>query len=116
MRLALFVVAVLAVAHSAAYAEQRYALVIGANPGWSQDRPLRYAENDAERVRDVLVVARRLRAGSRRAAARSRHGEVRATLREARAHRAERAARTRSCSSITRVTPTTSGCTCAAIR
>ena len=25
------------------------------NPGWSSDRPLRYAENDAERVRDVLV-------------------------------------------------------------
>ncbi|HEX3759544.1 MAG TPA: caspase family protein, partial [Kofleriaceae bacterium] len=39
----------------AARAEQRYALVIGANPGWSQDRPLRYAENDAERIRDVLV-------------------------------------------------------------
>ncbi len=38
-----------------AHAEQRYALVIGSNPGWSQDRPLRYAENDAERVRDVLV-------------------------------------------------------------
>jgi hypothetical protein len=38
-----------------ARAEQRYALVIGANPGWSQDRPLRYAENDAERIRDVLV-------------------------------------------------------------
>jgi len=38
-----------------AHAEQRYALVIGANPGWSQDRPLRYAETDAERMRDVLV-------------------------------------------------------------
>jgi hypothetical protein len=38
-----------------AFAEQRYAIVIGANPGWSSDRPLRYAENDAERVRDVLV-------------------------------------------------------------
>ena len=38
-----------------ARAEQRYALVIGANPGWSQDRPLRYAEQDAERMRDVLV-------------------------------------------------------------
>ncbi len=38
-----------------AFAEQRYAIVIGSNPGWSQDRPLRYAENDAERVRDVLV-------------------------------------------------------------
>ncbi|MFN0245292.1 MAG: caspase domain-containing protein [Kofleriaceae bacterium] len=42
-------------APSLARAEARYALVIGSNPGWSQDRPLRYAENDAERVRDVLV-------------------------------------------------------------
>jgi hypothetical protein len=42
-------------AASTASAEQRYALVIGANPGWSQDRPLRYAETDAERMRDVLV-------------------------------------------------------------
>jgi tetratricopeptide (TPR) repeat protein len=40
---------------SSAHAEQRYAIVIGANPGWSSDRPLRYAEHDAERVRDVLV-------------------------------------------------------------
>jgi Caspase domain len=38
-----------------AHAEQRYALVIGSNAGWSQDRPLRYAENDAEQVRDVLI-------------------------------------------------------------
>jgi hypothetical protein len=38
-----------------AHAEQRYALVIGANVGWSQDRPLRYAEDDAEQVRDVLT-------------------------------------------------------------
>jgi len=38
-----------------ARAEQRYAIVIGANPGWSEDRPLRYAGHDAERVRDVLV-------------------------------------------------------------
>jgi uncharacterized caspase-like protein/tetratricopeptide (TPR) repeat protein len=38
-----------------AFAEQRYALLIGSNPGWSQDRPLRYAENDAERMRDVLI-------------------------------------------------------------
>ncbi|HVK83072.1 MAG TPA: caspase family protein, partial [Kofleriaceae bacterium] len=30
-------------------------IVIGSNPGWSQDRPLRYAEHDAERIRDVLV-------------------------------------------------------------
>ena len=43
------------VAPRIAFAEQRYALVIGSNPGWSQDRPLRYADNDAERVRDVLV-------------------------------------------------------------
>lgn len=49
------VIAVLVAAHSTAFAEQRYALVIGSNPGWSQDRPLRYADNDAERVRDVLV-------------------------------------------------------------
>lgn len=46
---------VLLATHTAAFAEQRYALVIGSNPGWSQDRPLRYAENDAERVREVLV-------------------------------------------------------------
>jgi hypothetical protein len=52
--LGVFVVAMLAMAPSA-YAEQRYAVVIGANPGWSSDRPLRFAENDAERVRDVLV-------------------------------------------------------------
>jgi len=49
------VIAVLVAAHSTAFAEERYALVIGSNPGWSQDRPLRYADNDAERVRDVLV-------------------------------------------------------------
>ena len=46
---------VTAFAARTAFAEQRYALIIGSNPGWSQDRPLRYAENDAERVRDVLV-------------------------------------------------------------
>jgi len=55
MRLALVVLAFVAVAHSTAFAEQRYAIVIGSNPGWSSDRPLRFAENDAERVRDVLV-------------------------------------------------------------
>lgn len=38
-----------------AYAEERFAIVIGANAGWANDRPLRYAEADAERVRDVLV-------------------------------------------------------------
>ncbi len=55
MRVCLFVLAVLCVTHSAAHAEKRYAVLIGANPGWSSDRPLRYAENDAERLRDVLV-------------------------------------------------------------
>jgi tetratricopeptide (TPR) repeat protein len=39
----------------AARAERRVALVVGANSGWSSDRPLRYAEDDARRVRDVLV-------------------------------------------------------------
>ncbi len=47
-------IAVLAVA-APAEAERRYALVIGANAGWSSDRPLRFAETDAARVRDVLV-------------------------------------------------------------
>ncbi len=42
-------------ASRSAFAERRYAVLIGSNPGWSQDRPLRYAENDAERMRDVLV-------------------------------------------------------------
>ena len=54
MRIAVVAAAVL-LAPSLAHAEARYALIIGSNPGWSQDRPLRYAENDAERVRDVLV-------------------------------------------------------------
>lgn len=54
MRVWLLVVAMVAVAHSA-HAEQRYAVLIGGNPGWSSDRPLRYAEADAERMRDVLV-------------------------------------------------------------
>jgi tetratricopeptide (TPR) repeat protein len=45
----------IAIAPRIAFADQRYALIIGSNPGWSQDRPLRYAENDAERMRDVLV-------------------------------------------------------------
>jgi hypothetical protein len=43
------------VAATPAEAERRYALVIGANAGWSSDRPLRFAETDASRVRDVLV-------------------------------------------------------------
>src|SRR3954469_3651133 len=49
------IVVAIAIAPRIAFAEQRYALIIGSNPGWSQDRPLRYAENDAERMRDVLV-------------------------------------------------------------
>lgn len=40
---------------SPAHAERRLALVVGANAGWASDRPLRFAEEDARRVRDVLV-------------------------------------------------------------
>jgi hypothetical protein len=36
-------------------AEERFALLVGANAGWANDRPLRDAEQDAERLRDVLV-------------------------------------------------------------
>jgi tetratricopeptide (TPR) repeat protein len=36
-------------------AAERFALLVGANAGWADDRPLRYAELDAERLRDVLV-------------------------------------------------------------
>lgn len=36
-------------------AERRVAVVVGANGGWSSDRPLRHAEDDARRMRDVLV-------------------------------------------------------------
>lgn len=38
-----------------ARAEHRYAVVAGANAGWSSDRPLRYAEEDARRLAEVLV-------------------------------------------------------------
>jgi hypothetical protein len=38
-----------------AKSEQRFALIIGANAGWTNDRPLRHAESDARRIRDVLV-------------------------------------------------------------
>lgn len=38
-----------------AHAERRLAIIIGANGGWSSDRPLRYAETDARRVAEVLV-------------------------------------------------------------
>ena len=43
------------VAAPAAFAEERFAVVIGANAGWANDKPLRHAESDAEQVRDVLV-------------------------------------------------------------
>ncbi len=39
----------------AASAEERFAVVVGANAGWANDRPLRHAESDAQHVRDVLV-------------------------------------------------------------
>jgi hypothetical protein len=51
---ALLAAALLAVPASA-LAEERYAVVIGANVGWANDKPLRHAESDAEHVRDVLV-------------------------------------------------------------
>jgi hypothetical protein len=38
-----------------ALAEERFALLVGANAGWVDDRPLRDAEQDAERLRQVLV-------------------------------------------------------------
>ncbi|MFP2930136.1 caspase domain-containing protein, partial [Pyxidicoccus sp. 3LG] len=56
MRIAwtLLVASVVAAA-PAAFAEERFAVVIGANAGWANDKPLRHAESDAEHVRDVLV-------------------------------------------------------------
>jgi tetratricopeptide (TPR) repeat protein len=51
---ALLIAGVLA-APRAARAEERFAVVIGANAGWANDKPLRHAESDAEQVRDVLV-------------------------------------------------------------
>jgi hypothetical protein len=38
-----------------AWAEERFAVVIGANAGWANDKPLRYAEADAQRVGEVLM-------------------------------------------------------------
>src|SRR3954466_13399425 len=57
MRVWVIVVSVLLAlgAMTPAHADQRYAVLIGASPGWSRDRRLGYAENDAERMRDVLV-------------------------------------------------------------
>ncbi len=40
---------------AAAWAEDRSALVIGANAGWEMDKPLKHAQADAERVSQVLV-------------------------------------------------------------
>jgi hypothetical protein len=43
-------------ASEAALAQQRFALLIGANTGWaSQDEPLRHAVEDAQRLADTLV-------------------------------------------------------------
>jgi hypothetical protein len=55
MRVGLLVLVMLATAVQTASAEQRFAVLIGSNPGWSSDRPLKYAENDAEKLRDALV-------------------------------------------------------------
>jgi len=38
-----------------AQAEDRFALVIGANLGWEMDKPLRHAQADADRMAQVLV-------------------------------------------------------------
>ncbi|MDX2015893.1 MAG: caspase family protein [Myxococcaceae bacterium] len=46
--------AVVLVAGSAR-AEERFALVIGANTGWELDKPLKHAQSDAERMASVLV-------------------------------------------------------------
>ena len=51
-RLALFAAISLA---SLAVAEERFALVIGANAGWEADKLLRHAQTDAERVATVLI-------------------------------------------------------------
>ncbi len=39
---------------STAHAERRFALLVGANDGWATDRSLRYAHDDATRVKEVL--------------------------------------------------------------
>jgi tetratricopeptide (TPR) repeat protein len=51
----LLTASVLAASPAARAEEQRFALVIGANVGWANDKPLRHAESDAEHLRDVLV-------------------------------------------------------------
>jgi hypothetical protein len=42
-------------ATTAAHAEKRVAIIVGTNVGAPDDTPLRFAERDAKRVRDVLV-------------------------------------------------------------
>jgi hypothetical protein len=96
IRIACIVFALIAV-HRTAFAEQRYALVIGSNPGWSQDRPLRYADSDAERVRDVLVSLGGFSPD---------RVELLRDPNTADGPPTTRAPTRRSCSSITRVTPT----------
>jgi hypothetical protein len=82
MRLCVVVLFLVCVAHSHAHAEQRYAVLVGANPGWSSDRPLRYAEADAERVRDVLVTLGGFSADHVALLRDPDTNEVRATLRD----------------------------------
>src|SRR5690606_27918341 len=53
--LALWVTLRARTASPSAQAQERFALVIGADAGWSNDRPLRHAERDAEHVKEVLV-------------------------------------------------------------
>jgi uncharacterized caspase-like protein len=48
-------VLVCVLASGPAHGEERFALLVGANAGWANDRPLSYAEQDAERLREVLV-------------------------------------------------------------
>ena len=84
MRLHVVVIALLLVllAATTAHAEQRFAILIGSNPGWSSDRPLRYAENDAERMRDVLVSLGNFSADRVALLRDPDTAEVRATLRD----------------------------------
>ena len=53
MQRCLFLVSLLVATQ--AFAERRFALLVGANDGWAMDRPLRYAHDDAQRVKDVLT-------------------------------------------------------------
>ncbi|MFT3712333.1 MAG: caspase family protein [Archangium sp.] len=56
MRLTTRILALLfLVLSTSAFAERRYAILVGANEGWATDRPLRYAHDDARRMQDVLV-------------------------------------------------------------